>query len=298
MSLTVLSSIIAFVYGTVVGSFLNVCIYRWPREESITNPPSHCPNCGARLKAFDLVPLFSFLFLGRKCRYCKTPITWRYFTIELVTGLVWVLTYLRFGWSIEFFAYVLFLSFLIVAFVVDLEQFIIPDQVSIIGVVLGLGKDIAHFAVGTPELIRIPLPFTALKLPMLPSVVGAVLCGGAFLLLAYVSFYAFKPKDPSDLDEYEGAMGLGDVKLAAAIGAVLGAVPGFVSFLIAVMVGTVGGILILILQAKAGKRGMEWRTQIPFGPYMVAGTVVVMFFYPHLAKLWRWWVGLVAGGLS
>ncbi len=298
MSFTTFSSIIAFVYGVIVGSFLNVCIYRWPREESITNPPSHCPNCGTRLKAIDLVPLFSFLFLGRKCRYCKAPITWRYFIIELTTGIVWVVTYLRFGWSIDFFVYVLFLSFLIVAFVVDLELFIIPDQVSIIGIVLGIGKDIAYIAAGKPKLIHIPLPFTDWRLPMLPSIVGALACGGAFLLLAYVSFYAFKPKDPKAQEEYEGAMGMGDVKLAAAVGAVVGAVAGFVSFLIAVLIGTVGGIVALIMQARAEKKGVEWRTQIPFGPYMVVGVVAVMFFYPQLGKIWQWWVQMIAGGMN
>ncbi len=84
---TWLGSLIAFVYGTVVGSFLNVCIYRLPEERSIVNPPSHCPNCDTRLKAVDLIPLLSFLFLGRKCRYCGAPISWRYFTVELITGV-------------------------------------------------------------------------------------------------------------------------------------------------------------------------------------------------------------------
>ena len=132
-----LGSAIAFVYGVVVGSFLNVCICRLPEEQSIVTPPSHCPKCNTKLKGMDLVPLFSFLLLGRKCRYCGAPISWRYFIIELVTGLVWVATYLKFGYSIDFFAYVLFLSALMVAFVVDFEHFIIPDQVWIVGVVLG-----------------------------------------------------------------------------------------------------------------------------------------------------------------
>ncbi len=293
LSLTFLGSLIAFLYGTIVGSFLNVCIYRWPAEQSIVTPPSHCPNCGTRLKHIDLVPLFSFLFLGRKCRYCKVPISWRYFTVELITGVIWVLTFLRFGWTIEFFVFVLFLSFLLVAFVVDMEHFIIPDQVSIIGVVLGLGKDIAHIIAGSPQLVKIPLPFTDFRLPMLPSIVGIVLCGGAFVLLEKVSYYAFKPKDPKELEEYEGAMGYGDVKLAAAIGAVVGAMPGFVSFFIAVLLGTFSGIVILILKARAEKKGLEWRTQIPFGPYMVLGAVAVMFFYSQLGTLWKLWVNWV-----
>ncbi len=98
-----LGSLIAFTYGIVVGSFLNVCIYRWPNEQSIVKPPSHCPKCNTRLKGVDLVPLFSFLFLGRKCRYCGAPISWRYFTIELITGLMFLAVYLKFGYTIDFF---------------------------------------------------------------------------------------------------------------------------------------------------------------------------------------------------
>ena len=285
---------ISLIYGLVIGSFLNVCIYRLPEGQSVSNPPSHCPNCNTRLRGWDLVPLFSFLLLGRKCRYCHTPISWRYFTVELITGIVFVITYLIYGFSINFVAYALFLAALIIAFVVDMELFIIPDEVSVAGVIFGIGKDIAHLVNGDKLLMHIPLPFTDFKLPMLPSIAGMVVCGGLFYLIAYISFYVFKPKDPVELEEYEGAMGGGDVKLAAAIGAMVGILPGLTSFLIAVLFGTVIGVTLVVLRARAEKKGMPWRTEIPFGPYMVIGAVAVIWIYPQLGLLWRAWVAFVA----
>lgn len=289
-----LGSLIAFVYGTVVGSFLNVCIYRLPAEQSIVKPPSHCPKCDTKLKGVDLVPLFSFLLLGRKCRYCGAPISWRYFSVELLTGLLFVATYLRCGsFTIDFFAYVLFISALLVAFFVDLDQFIIPDQVPIIGIVIGLGKDIAHWIAGDLHRVWIPLPFTDYRLPVLPSLLGAVVCFALFYAIAYVSYYVFRPRDEADRENYEGAMGGGDVKLAAGIGAVVGMVPALVSFFIAVLLGTLVGVTIVLLQARAEKRGMPWRTEIPFGPYMVAGALAVILIYPQLMSLWNGWIRLV-----
>jgi leader peptidase (prepilin peptidase)/N-methyltransferase len=287
---------IAFLYGIVVGSFLNVCIYRLPEDQSIVHPPSHCPKCDARLKAIDLIPLFSFLLLGRKCRYCGAPISWRYFTIELVTGLTFLACYLSFGYSIDFFAYVIFLSALIVAFMVDLDHFIIPDQVPIVGVIVGIGRDIAHIIARDGGIIRVYVPFTDVSFPMLPSVIGMVVCFSVFYLIAWGSFYAFRPKDESEQDEYEGAMGGGDVKLAAAIGAVLGMMPALASFLIAVVLGTVFGVALIVAQSLSQKKGVPWRTAIPFGPYMVAGVVAVIFFHPQLQLLWDAWVTLITPG--
>jgi prepilin signal peptidase PulO-like enzyme (type II secretory pathway) len=287
---------IAFLYGIIVGSFLNVCICRLPEDQSIISPPSRCPRCNTRLKGADLVPLFSFLLLGRKCRYCGAPISWRYFVVELVTGLLFAATYLRYGFSIDFFAYVLFISALIVAFVVDMELFIIPDQVSILGVIVGVGKDVAHIIAGDGGLFRIPIPFTQATLPMLPSIGGIVVCGGVFYLIAYVSYFVFRPKNEEDQKDYEGAMGGGDVKLAAATGAVLGVVPAFASFLIAVILGALFGVTLVIVRALAEKRGMPWRTEIPFGPYMVTGSLVVILLNPQLQALWRVWMRLVTPG--
>lgn len=287
---------IAFLYGIAVGSFLNVCICRLPEERSIVSPPSHCPKCNTRLKGADLIPLFSFLLLRGKCRYCGAPISWRYFIVELITGLLFAATFLRYGLSIDFFAYIAFISALIVAFVVDMEFLIIPDQVWIVGIIVGIGRDIAQVIAGSDNLIEMPLPFTEIALPMLPSIVGIVLCGGTFYLIAFVSYFVFKPKDEKALAEYEGAMGGGDIKLAAATGAVLGVVPAFASFLIAVVLGTIFGVTLMIAKSLSDKKGVPWRTQIPFGPYMVTGSVMVILLYPQLQALWNAWMQFITPG--
>src|SRR5690348_2472797 len=113
---------IFFIYGAVIGSFLNVCIWRMPREESVVHPPSHCPGCDRRLQAMDLVPLLSQLFLRARCRYCKARISWRYFWVELLTGLAFLALYLRLGPSgrwVELIAGCLFTAVLIVVFFID-----------------------------------------------------------------------------------------------------------------------------------------------------------------------------------
>lgn len=285
---------IAFIYGIVVGSFLNVCIYRMPEERSVVHPPSHCPVCNTRLGVWDLVPLFSFLFLGKKCRYCQTPISWRYFFIELLTGVFFTLVYLKHGYSIDFFAYVLFGSALIIAFFVDLEHLIIPDQVWQVGAVVGLGKDIAHILTGAGGYVQIPVPLTDLSFPMLNSVIGFLVCGGIFYVIGFVSFYVFMPKDEESMKDYEGGMGAGDVKLAAGTGAVLGMLPAIVSFFIAIMLGAFFGITMIVLNARKKNKDVEWRTQIPFGPFMVVGAMTWMFADKQLMWLWQMWVNFVA----
>jgi leader peptidase (prepilin peptidase)/N-methyltransferase len=298
-----LGGIIAFVYGSVVGSFLNVCIYRLPAEQSIVTPPSHCPKCDTRLKGIDLVPLLSFLLVGRKCRYCGVPISWRYFTVELITGLLFLATYLRYGYSIDFFAYVLFILALMVAFWVDIDHMIIPDQVVIAGLVIGIGRDIAHLIAGDANLLSIPTS-TDTALPMLPSIAGMVVCAGVFYLIAYIGYFVFKPKgkpvegetdggDEGDDEEYAGALGGGDISLAAAIGAVLGVIPALVSFFLAVVMGAFFGVALLVMKARSEKKGIPWRTEIPFGPYMVTGAIIVLLLYPQLSALWSIWVRFV-----
>jgi leader peptidase (prepilin peptidase)/N-methyltransferase len=291
-----LGATIAFLYGITIGSFLNVCIYRLPADESVVTPPSHCPKCNTKLKGWDLVPLFSFLWLGRKCRYCGVPISWRYFVVEIITGLLFAATFFRYGMSIDFVAYALFIAALIVAFAVDMDLFIIPDQVSIVGIIVGVGRDVAHWVAGDLSLVRVPLPWLHYSLPIPPCVAGFIVCGGIFYLIAYVSFFAFRPKDEKEREEYEGAMGGGDVKLAAAMGAVLGIVPALASFLIAVVLGTLFGVALVIIKSAAEKKGMPWRTEIPFGPYMVTGALVVILAYPQLQLAWSAWMKLVTPG--
>ena len=280
-------AVVIFCLGVTVGSFLNVCIYRLPIGESIVTPPSHCPKCNKRLIWIDLVPLLSFLFLGRKCRYCGQPISWRYFTVELLTGILFLASFLRFGFAVDTCFYLIFIAVLIVGAFVDIDHMIIPDWVVVFCLLLGLAKDVAHFFCGNLVMVQ----FDNIKL--FPSLVGAVLCGGLFYLIAFLGDLIFRPrnKDPEN-DEYYGALGLGDVSLAAGIGAVIGYGPAFVSFLVAVTLGAVCGIIWMLLSGMAHKKGLKWREAIPFGPYMVIGAFSVMFFMNSFISAWHWWLGL------
>ncbi|MDO8588165.1 MAG: prepilin peptidase [Armatimonadota bacterium] len=268
-----LSAAIAFIYGTVVGSFLNVCIWRMPRDQSIIRPPSHCPNCDGKLRAWELIPLFSYLLLGRKCARCGAPISWRYFGVELLTGLFYIALVYYYGWRLEFFTFALFGSALIAAFFVDLEHWIIPDQLNIFGIVVGVAHDLAALAlieVGHPEavffkpVLTIPVPFTTASFPMLQSIVGIVICGAIFYAIAVFGELAFKKE----------AMGGGDIKLAAAIGANLPISLALLSFFVAVALGSVIGIAWMLVM-RAMRR--EFKSYVPFGPMMVTGAFVVIF---------------------
>ena len=268
------SAAIAFVYGTVVGSFLNVCIWRMPRDESIIHPPSHCPRCNRKLSVWENIPLLSFLIQRCKCRGCGERISWRYFGVELLTGVFFVALFARFHWNLEFFTFALFGSALIAAFFIDMEHWIIPDQLNLFGVALGIAHDVtalilakagyAHMVTIKP-LMTIAVPFTDIFFPMLQSVVGILVCGGIFYLIAILGELAFKKE----------AMGGGDIKLAAAVGANLPVGLALVSFFVAVTLGSIVGIGWAVTMRALKK---EFKSYVPFGPMMVAGAVVVMFF--------------------
>jgi len=265
---------VAFVYGAVVGSFLNVCIWRMPRDESIIQPSSHCPNCNKKLTVRELVPLLSFLLQGRKCRSCGAPISWRYFGVEILMGLFFAALLAHCYksnplWLVDFFAYALFGSALIAAFFIDLEHWIIPDQLTVFAIVVGVARDIIRVAWKQSDLVRIPLPFTRVSLPMLESVIGLLACGAIFYAIAVLGEMAFKKE----------AMGGGDIKLAAAVGANLSIGLALLSFFLAVAVGSVvGGAWMIIKRA----RHKDSASYVPFGPMMVTGVVAAMFFGQQL----------------
>ncbi len=171
----------AILYGISIGSFLNVVIYRLPRGQSVAKPTwSYCPNCEHRLSTADLIPLFSFLALGRKCRYCKQPISWRYFGVEALTGILFVIVYLSIGPTIDVIFDIVFVSLLICIFFIDLEQFIIPDELSALGVALGFAHNVYGIVVREPkmwtELFGVNLP---------SSIPSAVICAIIFHMISF-----------------------------------------------------------------------------------------------------------------
>jgi leader peptidase (prepilin peptidase)/N-methyltransferase len=284
-------AVFAFVLGTVVGSFLNVCIWRMPRDESIVQPPSHCPKCNTRLTVVDLVPLVSFLALGRKCRHCGAPISWRYFVVEAVTGLAFLAVWLSHGLHLDTLAFFAFAAILVGVFFVEIEPdpehpgelaMIIPNEFVIAGLVVGLARDGVGLALGKPFGIDIPL--TNVYLPIPESVAGIVLGAVVFVLIDLFSRLVFRKE----------GMGLGDVKLGAAIGAVLGPWAALISFAGAVALGAAIGIGLIV--ARTRRRDQY----IPFGPMMAVSAFVVSLWPAYLVvdRVIAWWLGWAgaAGG--
>ena len=241
--------ILAFIFGAVVGSFLNVCIYRLPEGESVAVPASHCRTCKRPVAFYDNIPLISFLLLGGKCRHCRSPLSYQYPLVELLSGLLAVACMIKWGPGYTFAVSFLLCAALTVVTVIDLRHQIIPDVISLPGIVCGV--------------------FTTLLLPQLSlqdSLLGAVLGGGILLLIRFV-YYAFTRQE---------GMGLGDVKLLAMLGAFL----GWKSLLFIIMVASFSGALVGILVMIINKR--DRRYAIPFGPFLSLGGVSYLLGGPEI----------------
>lgn len=245
-----LVKIYIFIMGLIIGSFLNVCIYRLPKNKSIVSPPSHCPNCKKAILWYDNIPLLSYLVLGGKCRFCKVKISPRYFLVEALTGIAALLLFIGFGLTPKFFAYSVLTFGLIVATFVDFEIQEIPDQISIGGAITGL---VVAFAF--PSIFDTSSRLSSL----LASFLGAFAGGLSIYLMGVFGKMAFKKE----------AMGGGDVKLMAMIGAFLGWREVLVVFFMAPFFGGIAG---LILKLKDG------RDIIPYGPYLSLAALVTIFF--------------------
>ncbi|MDD2273479.1 MAG: prepilin peptidase [Desulfuromonadaceae bacterium] len=248
--------VLAFIFGTLVGSFLNVCICRLPKDESIVSPPSHCPVCSYQIRWYDNIPLLSYLLLRGKCRGCGTGISIQYPLVELLNGILTMLLFFRFGPTLLFATLFLFCSALVVITFIDIEHQIIPDEISLPGIVVGFA-----------------LSFFLQGHGWLNSLLGILLGGGSLLLVAY-SYQRLTGKE---------GMGGGDIKLLAMMGAFLGwkAVP-FIIFASS-LIGSVVGVSIMLLQKKDSKLA------IPFGPYLALGAVLYLFYGKALI---RWYLGL------
>ena len=258
MSMGSIWTLFAFIFGLVLGSFLNVCIYRIPIKKSIATPPSSCPHCDRRIKFYDNLPLLSYAFLLGKCRYCRNSIALRYPVVELITGLLSMALFLRYQLSPEYFLNLVFLLSLVVISFIDLDHKIIPDVLSLPGILIGLAASIFGFT----------------KTGWSGALIG-IIGGGGFLYLVAVGYEKFTGRE---------GMGGGDIKLLAMIGAWMGwmALPFivFISSLTGSLMG--GGALIL------SKRG--YRTRIPFGPFLALGALIYFFFGNELVS---WYFNLL-----
>jgi leader peptidase (prepilin peptidase) / N-methyltransferase len=256
----------AFLLGAIVGSFLNVVIHRYPREESIVFPPSHCPGCDAAIRWYDNIPLLSFAVLLGRCRTCREPISWRYPLVELANGLFYLAIFLHTGPQVAFVLLAAMVSMLIVLIYIDAEIQILPDVIDIPGIVIGLAFGALGLYVSAPMLI--------LSQSWLDAALGAL--AGASILLAIIGLYWL-------VRRVEG-MGQGDVKMLAMIGALLGwrAVPAVL------LVASISGALIGVPAALRSGRGMQ--LALPFGVFLGFGALVVLFFGHTLSA---WYLSLI-----
>ncbi len=270
--------LLVFMFGLVIGSFLNVAIVRLPRGRSIVTPASHCPRCKAPIKFYDNIPLVSYLILRGKCRNCGEPISFRYPLVELLNGLFYVWIIWIFWLSGEALLLMAFCSSLIVITFIDLDFMIIPDAISLPGIVVGLTAGPFFLsALGEPLPLYLDhfMPHAG---PHLIAFVNSVLgmLSGALPLLTIGWLW--------EKLRHEEGMGGGDVKLMGMVGAFLGWKGAFLTIFLGAIVGSVVGLALMML--KLHKRGQL----IPFGPFLALGAVATTFYGPELIS---WYLGLI-----
>lgn len=257
-------------FGACIGSYLNVCIYRIPREESTIKPRSHCPHCGNLIAWHDNIPLLSWLALRAKCRRCGGRISPRYILVEVLVAALFLLVWMQYGLTLKTPVYWLMMAGLVLGTFVDLEHMIIPDRVSLGGLAAGL-------------ILSPLIPSLHGHSSWLPALVasagGAALGGGLLYGVGVLGKMAFK-KD---------AMGLGDVKLLAGLGAFL----GWKAVLFIVMVSSFIGAFVGIGFIIAKKH--EWQSRIPYGPYIALAAMIWILWGPQVLN---WYVALLSGGAA
>ena len=258
--------ILLFVFGSVIGSFLNVCIYRFPREQKIGLTRSSCPHCNEVIRWYDNIPFISYIILKGKCRHCRKHISFRYFVVELLSAIMFCALWWSFSAvsPVLVIIYSIFISLLIIGSFVDLEFFIIPDAINISGIIIGLIASALY-----PQLMKADIWYYGL----LRSFIGILVGGGSLYLIAITATAILKKE----------AMGMGDVKLLAMIGSFLGWPWIFFTIFCSSLLGTIGG-LILVAARKTDLKG-----KIPFGPYLAMGAVISLFWGP---KIMNWYINL------
>jgi leader peptidase (prepilin peptidase)/N-methyltransferase len=271
---------LVFCFGACMGSFLNVCIYRIPREESVISPGSHCPQCSHPIAWYDNIPLWGYLVLGGRCRHCQSRISPRYLIVEMLIAVLFVLVWLKLGPSGQHSRwlalapvsdirlvpiYWLMVFGLALGTFVDIEHMIIPDRVSLGGIVMGLVLGML-----VPALHYQTTFFGGLGSAFLGALVGS----GSLWGVALLGKAIFK-KD---------AMGMGDVKLLGAIGAFL----GWTAVLFTVMVSSFFGALVGVALVMMKKKEMQSR--IPYGPYLALGALIWMLWGPSIWNAYIEWL--------
>jgi leader peptidase (prepilin peptidase)/N-methyltransferase len=272
--------VFVFLFGLIIGSFLNVCILRIPRRESVVLPASHCPVCSKPIQPYDNIPVVSWLLLRGRCRRCKARISALYPAVELLTGLLFVACYAAFGPSLEALKWIVFTALMVVLTITDARERILPDVVNFTGLGLGLALSLlTKPSDGTAlwlsnRLFAFPPPEPAISLA--DALLGAGVASGLLWLVAE-GYFRLRGRE---------GMGLGDVKMMAMAGAFLGVERALLTILLGSLLGSVIGLAVIWVWRK----GRDF--ELPFGTFLGAGAMLVVFFgSPALA----WYAAFIMG---
>ncbi len=246
--------VLMFGFGCCLGSFFNVVIYRLPHGKSIVSPGSHCPQCQKAIAAYDNIPLLSYVLLRGRCRHCGVHIPWRYPLVELLAGVMFVLLFRRYGWQVQFFVELFFACCLFVIFFIDLDTYLIPDVISLPGILVGFATS-----------------FVSPRLGWFDSLAGILLGGGLFYAIA-IGYQWFRGQE---------GLGGGDIKLLAMIGAFM----GWSGVVFTILLSSVTGAVVGLIAMQRSQKGLS--TMLPFGPFLVLGAICYLFWGETFLK-WYW----------
>lgn len=236
------NNVMIFIFGTIIGSFLNVCIYRIPKEESIIYPSSYCTNCNKKIKVYDLIPIISYIILKGKCRYCHKNISLRYPIIEIITGLAYLFIYVKFGINIDFIKYMIFISIMIVVGIIDLDTTNVYFKVTGTGIIFGI------IFLGIYSFMGIS--------------VKTYIYGSIFITLFLFLIILIT----------KGGMGYGDMEMSLICGLFLGLRYTVLTLFLAFVIGACVGVTLILMKKRSRK------DYIPFGPFIFIASIIVVFF--------------------
>lgn len=261
-----LEAALAFLFGLLIGSFLNVCIYRLPRDLSVVQPRSFCPGCEKTISWYDNVPLLSYALLGAKCRRCGAAIPWRYPLVELLTGALFAAAVLQFGTTALAAKVCVFCALQVGLVFSDFEERILPDEFTLGGLLIGLVFAAAVPSEGGVLRLFLPASWGPRGWSLFESAFAAIFASGAMWLVGEV-YHRVRGRE---------GLGLGDVKMVAMIGAFLGLQGALLTLVIGSVAGSVIGLLFIWIARKDAAS-----YELPFGSFLGAGAIVVAFLRPQ-----------------
>lgn len=255
-----------FIFGTVIGSFLNVCIFRIPLEQSIAFPPSHCMSCGEKLKWYDMFPIISWIVLKGKCRYCKSKISYRYPLVECMTGIIFLAIYLKYGFTFNTIKFCIFASIIIVIGLIDLDTTDVYTLTIITGIISFIILSTLNFALFKAHFTN--------QFSILDYILGGIIGGGFILIVIIVTNMIIKAN----------GMGTGDAEICLVCGLFLGVKNIVFMLFLSVVIGSIIGVMLILLKKKKRK------DYIPFGPFIAISSIIAVLFGEGIVN---WYLGMM-----